>query len=166
MTHESARDAWVEGALPRLVAILGDERLPEGSRYSEDECREILAFIHDMDVDEPTGDLSPHELVLQKLVMMQGWDVATAGLLARVTPRLNWGRLEVASYAVATILDVNLTTLMRNRESGNVPTKSEHWSRLRKETVIHWLSHTLYILAWKRQHPWTGGPTSGFPPPD
>lgn len=165
MTHD-ARDAWVRDVLPRLAETLGDDRLPEGSRYSEAECRDLLGFLFDMDTDGRTGDLSPHELVLQKLIMMQGWDVATAGLLARVMPRLDWNRLEVASAATATILDVNLTTLMRNREAGNVPTKSEHWSRIRKESVIHWLSHILYILAWKRMHPWTGGPVSGFPPPE
>lgn len=166
MSDEERRDAWVESMLPRLMATLADEHLPEGSRYTEAEAREILAFLYGMNVDERTGDLSPHELVLQRLIMMQGWDVATAGLLARVMPKLDWNRLEVASSAVGALLGVNLTTLLRNREAGNVPVKSEHWSKLRRDAIIHWLSHTLYILAWKRQHPWTGGPVSGFPPPD
>lgn len=162
----TARDAWVDKMLPRLTGILCDDRLAEADRYTEAECRELLAFLHGMDVDRPTGDLTPGQLVLQRLIVMQGWDPMTASLMARTMPKLNWGRLEVASYAAATILDVNLTTLLRNRLLGNVPVKSEHWSRHRKEAIVHWLSTILYILAWKRQHPWTGGPVSGFPPGD
>lgn len=164
--EDTLREAWVEKMLPRLTAVLADDRLDEKARYSEAELRELLAFLYDMDVDENTGDLTPGQLVLQKLITMQGWDAMTASLLARTLPKLEWGRLEVASFAAAEILDVNLSTMLRNRVAGNIEVKSEHWSRHRKEAVVHWLYDILFIAAWKRQHPWTGGPVSGFPPRD
>lgn len=166
MSDNTARDAWVEHLLPRMAAILCDERLEAEDRYTEDECRDLLAFLHDMDVDERTGDLTPSQLVLQKLITMQGWDPMTAALLARTIPKLRWSRLEVAGYAASRILDVTQTTMMRNRRGGRVRSKSAHWSLHRMDAVIYWLSHVLYILAWKRQHPWTGGSAVGFPPSD
>ena len=160
---DETRDVWIGTVSRTLFEELHDEREPGLVMYTEEECRHLADFLYDLDVDGKTGDMSPHAMVLREMLVMQGVDQMTAGLLARVMPTIDWARLEVTSARAARLLDVNKTTLLRNRHLGNVAPKSVHYSSKRIDAAVFWLSKVLHIMSWKRQHPWTGGPTPGFP---
>lgn len=158
----TTRDHWVRTEADRLA----DELAPLG--YTADECRRLAELMHDMDVDAPTRDLAPEQVILQELIAMQGFDVATASLLARTMTKLDWGRLEVSSQWAADLMGTSRNTLLSNMVRGRVPAKNVMLNRKgdRQDTITYWLSRILITRAWRRKHPRTGGPVSGFPPAD
>lgn len=160
---DSTREAWINSMLGRLMDTIGDERLGLGSYYGEAECRELLGRLYDMDVDATAGDLSPERRVLAWLIEMMGWDAMTAALLVRILDQLRWSRLEVDQPAASKLLGIDRTTLLKHRRNGRIRSKSEHYATDAMSSVIYWLPDILYTLAWRRQHPYAGGPRSAYP---
>lgn len=158
----STRDHWVRTEAERLTGELA------GLGYSPDECLRLAMLMYDMDVDAPTRDLTPEQLILQAMIAMQGFDDTTASILARTMTKLDWSKLEVSPQWAAELLGTSRNTLLTNMVSGNVPAKNVMLNRKgdRQDMITYWLSRVLIIRAWRRKHPRTGGPVSGFPPAD
>lgn len=156
----TTRDHWVRAEAERLTHELA------GLGYTPDECLRLAMLMHDMDVDQPTRDLSPEQVILQAMIAMQGFDDMTASVLARTLTKLDWGKLEISSAWAADLLNTTRNTLLNNMVSGNVPAKNVMLNRKgdRQDMITYWLSRILIIRAWRRRHPRTGGPVSGFPP--
>lgn len=161
--NNQTREHWIRAEADRLARELA----PLG--YTADECLRLAMLMHDMDVDNKTAaDLTPEQVILQELIAMQGFDTATAGLLARTLTKLDWRRLELSSQFTADFLDVSRNTLLTNMVRGSVPAKVVILNRAgdRQDTITYWLSRVLVTRAWRRKHPRSGGPVSGFPPAD
>ena len=154
------RQHWIRTEAKHLCSVLAE------ANFEPEECERLATLMHDMQVDAPTGDFKPEQLIMNELLLMQGLDPATAGVVARVLPRLDWGKLELASRLSAEMLETSRVTLLRNRRGGRIPAKMIHAAGNRAEAVTYWLARLLFIRAWRRVHPWTGGPVSGFPPSD
>lgn len=157
---KSTREHWVRVEAERLTRELA----PLG--YMADECLRLAILMHDMDVDNPSpADLTPEQVILQELILMQGFEATTASILARTLTKLDWGRLELSSQWTADLLDTTRNTLLTNMVLGRVPAKVVIMNRAgsRQELITYWLSRVLITRAWRRRHPRTGGPVSGFP---
>lgn len=157
---DSSREAWIH----RETAALFDEL--EEAHFTEADCRRLATFEYDMDVDDSVGTLKPEQLLLQELLLMQGKDPVTAGVLARELPTLDWSKLEAGSKRASRLLGTTRNTLLNNMMGGRVPAKVVLLSSGRQEVITYWLSRIIFTRAWRRRYPWTGGPTSGFPPAD
>lgn len=158
----TTRDHWVRTEAARLTGELA------GLGYTPDECMRLAMLMHDMDVDHPTRDLSPEQVILQAMIAMQGFDDTTASILARTLTKLDWSKLEISPQWAADLLGTTRNTLLNNMVSGNVPAKNVMLNVRgdRQDMITYWLSRILIIRAWRRRHPRTGGPVSGFPPAD
>lgn len=154
----SSRDRWIADQAERLAPVL------EQVGYSADDCQRLATLMHDMDVDAGTRDLSPEQLILQELLLMQDVDPVTAGVLARTMTRVDWGKIEIASRLAAELLGVSRNTLLENMLADRVPAWNVIMSGDRQDYITYGLARILYTHAWRRKHPSTGGPVSSFPP--
>lgn len=156
----TSRDLWVRQTADKLRGPL------EPLGYTDDECLRLAALMHDMEVDTQTGDLTPEGVVLQELLRLQGVEPATAGILARVLPTLDWGRIEIASRVAAELLGITRSTLLDNMMADRVPAWNVLMSGDRQDYITYGLARILYTHAWRRRHPPRGGPVPTFPPAD
>ena len=159
MTEET-REQWIRtesGHIQSAFAYTG---------IAQEEAERLAALMYDIDADEKTvTGLTPEERILQELLMIQGIDPATATLLARVMPRLDWSKLVTSSTRAAEYLGTTATTLYRNRLKGRVPAHVEVRAAEgeRADTVTYSIARLLRIHQWQRAHPWPGGNVHKYP---
>lgn len=157
---DSARERWVRQEVDALAPIL------EPLGYTADECLRLAMLLYDMDVDGPAGGLSPEQQILRELVAMQGIDGATATILAQTMPRLDWGRIEIASRVACELLGVSRNSLLENMLADRVPAWNVLMSGDRQDAITFGLARILYTHAWRRRHPQRSRSVSSYPPPE
>lgn len=157
---DSSRERWVRQETDVLSPILA----PLG--YTADECLRLAMLLYDMDVDGPAGGLSPEQHVLRELLVMQDIESATATILAQTMPRLDWGKIEIASRVACELLDVSRNSLIENMMSDRVPAWNVLMAGDRQDTITFGLARLLYTHAWRRRHPQRSRSVSSYPPPE
>jgi len=109
--------------------------------------------------------LSPEQMILRELIMMQGFDAATAGIVASALVRLDLGRIEISSRAACDMLGVSRNSLRDNMISGAVPAWNVLMAGDRQDQITYGLARLLYTRAWRRRNPRPRG-TPQYPPPE
>lgn len=165
MSAPTRDDRWIETTAGRLSEALGDDMLGEGSGYSAAECAELAAALHDMSLEHEGTDLSPQQRCLFAMLRMQpNIGEAEALVIAGALPRLDLARLVLSSRAAADVLDISEVTLLRHREAGHiVPAVAHAGASGKRYSVSYWLHQLLYVLAYVRQRPPSGGPFTAWP---
>lgn len=158
-------DVWIKATAGRLERALGDESLGAGHGYSADECVELAEILHDMSLERSASDMPPSQRMLYALLRMQdGVSDAEALILAGVLGRIDIGRLLASSRTASEVIDINEVTLLRHRLSGHIDPAIAHSAPSgRRHGVTYWLHHLLYIVAYVRQRPPSGGPNTAWP---
>ena len=157
---ETARERWVRQEAQTLAPIL------EPLGYTADECLRLSMLLYDMDVDGPADGASPEQVILRELIVMQGFDAATAGIVAQVLMRLDLSRVEIASRVACEMLGVSRNSLRDNMLSGAVPAWNVLMAGDRQDQITYGLARILYTHAWRRRHPQRSRSVSTYPPPE
>lgn len=141
------RDVWIDQTA-RLLA----EHL-ETLDYDADQCRELAERLWDLPKATKAGGMQPAERVLDQLIQDQGTEPATAGILARSAPHLDWSKLVAPSPVAQGLLGVARVTLTRYHNKGILIPAVEHFSKARAETRVYWLHDLLYRISQDRYYP-------------
>lgn len=122
--------------------------------FADDDCVRLADFLDTLDTEWSAGRDLPSTLILRELLEIQGVQAATAGLMSRAIPQVNWHKLSATPRQAREILGVSNTTLMRYWHDGKLSPMLEHSSgALTVRLSVWWLHHLLYVLAWRMQHP-------------
>ena len=152
------RDAWVKSIARRLTELLASERPDGDPLYSEAECKELAELLHDLPSETKRGAMRPEEVVLEKLLQMQGIEYSTAHIVARALPRLDMNRLLAPASLSADLLGFTAITLGRHRRGNTFQADVVHGTETRAETIAYRFERLLRVIAADRHRTMLSGP--------
>ena len=146
---KTERDIWVDQMARLLTDSLGEDAVQAGS-YSEEECRHLAEFLHDLPLETQHPALAPDEMLRQELLRMQGVDPAVSAIMAQALRHIDLNRILYAPRVVAKLLETSSPTLGQHRASGRFPADIDDQQKPASKHLAYDLARVLRVLSTDR----------------